>query len=54
MNRTIMVPFRTKIVEPIGISMEAESIEQLRAEHDDHFLLRSRETHINLMTPGPS
>ncbi len=49
-HRTIIEPFRIKSVEPIGISTEAERIEQLKDAHYNPFLLRSRDVIIDLMT----
>ena len=49
-HRTVIEPFRIKSVEPIGISTEAERVEQLKAAHYNPFLLRSRDVIIDLMT----
>ncbi|MCB9179694.1 MAG: tryptophanase [Flavobacteriales bacterium] len=49
-HRTIIEPFRIKSVEPIGISTEAERMEQLKSAHYNPFLLRSRDVIIDLMT----
>ena len=49
-HKTIIEPFRIKMVEPIVMSSEEQRLEYLRAAHYNTFLLESRKVIIDLLT----
>lgn len=49
-HKTIIEPFRIKVVEPIGITTAAEREEAIRQAHFNPFLLNSNQVTIDLLT----
>lgn len=49
-HKTIIEPFRVKMVEPISISSETQRLEYLKQAHNNLFLLNSDEVIIDLLT----